>query len=137
MKRSTVILLAVLVGTLWIGARLSGSGEQSAPVAPAPAAAATPKDEEPSAGDDVREEVVRYFLSSEEPSVKDAAWTQDFIFKVGMIDDGSDRSGFAEYVCEILYDYGFKGTEVWVQVIDIVKLTRTDKWEKLGEAHCI
>lgn len=79
----------------------------------------------------------RFKGSADEPTSKDAVWTADDIFKVGVINDGTDRSGYAEYVCNVLYDYGFKGKKVWVQVIDIVKLTRSSKWEKLGEAHCL
>ena len=83
------------------------------------------------------DEVMKLFQSSEEPTAKDALWTAADIFKVGVIDDGSRRDGYAQYVCEVLYDYGFRGSKVWVQVIDIVKLTRNGKWEKLGEAHCL
>jgi len=77
------------------------------------------------------------FKSAQEPTAKDAVWTQDNIFKVGVIDNGSERSGYASYVCEVLYDHGFKGKKVWVQIIDIVKLTREGKWETLGDARCL
>lgn len=82
------------------------------------------------------DEVARIFKSSEEPTAKDAIWTQGGIFKVGVIDNGSDRSGYASYVCEVLYDHGFKGKRVWVQVVDIAKLAREGKWIKLGQTHC-
>ena len=80
--------------------------------------------------------VVKYFQSSEEPSAKDAIWTAKDIFKVGVINDGKSKDGYAAYVCEILTQKGFKDKKVWVQVIDIVKLKRTGKWVKLGECHC-
>lgn len=83
-----------------------------------------------------RDKVQKLFKSKEEPTTKDALWTSDFIFKVGVINDGSPQGGYASYVCQVLYEYGFKGKKVWVQVIDIAKLTRTDKWVKLGESHC-
>jgi hypothetical protein len=82
------------------------------------------------------DKVKKLFQSNAEKSAKDAVWTQRGVFKVGVIDDRSSRNGYASYVCETLYDYGFKGQKVWVQVIDIVKLTRNNKWVKLGEAHC-
>lgn len=82
------------------------------------------------------EKVKQHFLSDEEKTTKDALWTTSDIFKVGVIDDGSRRDGYADYVCSVLYDYGFKGKKVWVQVIDIVKLSRNDKWFKLGESRC-
>jgi len=83
-----------------------------------------------------RDKVQKLFKSKEEPATKDALWTSDFIFKVGVINDGTPRDGYASYVCQVLYEYGFKGKKVWVQVIDIAKLTRTNKWVKLGESHC-
>lgn len=72
-----------------------------------------------------------------EKTAKDAIWTKRDIFKVGVIPNGGSRDGYANYVCEVLYEHGFKGDKVWVQIIDIVKLTRTGKWEKLGEAKCL
>ena len=54
-----------------------------------------------------------------------------------MLDDKKPRDGYANYVCEVLYDYGFKGLGIWVQVVDIARLKQTGKWVKLGEAHCL
>ncbi len=82
------------------------------------------------------EEVQMLFQSNEEKTTKDALWTAHDIFKVGVLNDGYNRNGYASYVCQVLYDYGFKGKDIWVQVIDIVKLTRKSKWVKLGEAYC-
>jgi hypothetical protein len=82
------------------------------------------------------EKAKRYFLSDEEPIVKDATWTAENIFKVGVIDDGSNRNGYASYVCLVLSDYGFQNKKIYVQVIDIVKLRQQGKWVKLGECHC-
>ena len=82
------------------------------------------------------EQVKKRFQSSEEKTAKDAMWTQRDIFKVGVINDGTPRDGYADYVCQVLYDYGFKGEKVWVQIIDIVKLTRNGDWVKLGESRC-
>jgi hypothetical protein len=139
MKRSTkMVLAAVALYVLYAVSRDGEAPRAQAVAAPAaPAKIETKAETPPSEMEKAREEVVAYFKSGEEPKVKDSVWTADRIFKVGMISDGSDRSGYAEYVCNVLYDHGFKGKKVWVQVIDIVKLTRTNKWEKLGEAHCI
>jgi len=79
---------------------------------------------------------LRYFTSGKEPKVKDAIWTSETIFKVGLLDNGTSRDGYASYVCEVLYEYGFKGRSIWVQAIDIAVLKRTGKWVKLGEARC-
>jgi len=82
------------------------------------------------------EQVKKRFQSKEEKTSKDAIWTARDIFKVGVINDGTRRDGYAQYVCEVLYDYGFKGQKIWVQVIDIVKLKNNGDWVKLGESHC-
>lgn len=82
------------------------------------------------------EAVQHLFQSNEEKTAKDAIWTARDTFKVGVIDDGTKRDGYANYVCQVLQDYGFNGKKIWVQVIDIVKLTNTGKWIKLGESHC-
>lgn len=82
------------------------------------------------------EGVKKLFKSNEEKTAKDAIWTAKNIFKVGVIDDGSRRDDYAQYICSVLYDYGFQGKGIWVQVIDIMKLTVNNKWVKLGVARC-
>ncbi len=140
MKTLIKVLLVLLV-LAWIGSKLGGSNNPapaSAPAAPTSPAAQAAESTRPSELEKARKDVeARFKNSADEPTSKDAVWTSDDIFKVGVISDGTDRSGYAEYVCNVLYDYGFKGKKIWVQVIDIVKLTRTNKWEKLGEAHCL
>lgn len=84
----------------------------------------------------LHDRAVAHFMSTAEPRVKDALWTTPRILKLGMIDDGSRRDGFAEYACQVLVDMGFKGEGVSVQIIDIVKVTRQGKWVRLGKANC-
>ncbi|EGQ8491662.1 hypothetical protein NM092_002546 [Vibrio cholerae] len=86
---------------------------------------------------DAQQKVTEYFISSEEPKVKDATWTAPDIFKVGVFDDGSRRNGYAEYVCMVLYDHGLKGKKVWVHVVDIEKVINDKRFVKLGEAQCL
>lgn len=87
--------------------------------------------------DDQRQEITDYFVSDAEPTVLDATWTADKIFKIGVKDDGSSRDGFAEYACiEINDQFDAKEQGIWVQVIDYNKLMKTKEWVKLGEAHC-
>ena len=80
--------------------------------------------------------VLSQFKNGKENTAKDAIWSAQDIFKVGVVPDGTNRDGYASYACEVLYDHGFKGKAIWVQVIDIVALKRTGKWNKIGEAHC-
>lgn len=83
-----------------------------------------------------REKVRHYFIGDDEPRVKDAIWTPPTTFKVAVKDDGTPRDGFAEYVCLVLSDSGFKGQGVLVRVVDIDKLVRTGEWVNLGTAKC-
>jgi hypothetical protein len=82
------------------------------------------------------QKLVSHFQSDEEKIAKDAVWTAKDIFKVGILNDGTNRDGYAQYVCSVLDDYEFKGKGIWVQVIDIVQLTNGGKWVKLGEEIC-
>lgn len=87
--------------------------------------------------DDQRQEITDYFLSDAEPTVLDATWTSDKVFKIAVKDDSSRRDGFAEYACiEINDQFDVKEQGVWVQIIDYDKLMKTKEWVKLGEAHC-
>lgn len=87
--------------------------------------------------DEIREQVKQHFLSDKEPTVKDATWTAPHMFKVGVIDDGTKRDGFANYVCETLRsDFNIKDEKLIVEVIDIQKLVSTNKWIELGKAIC-
>ena len=87
--------------------------------------------------DSQRQAITDYFLSDEEPTVLDATWTADKIFKIGVKDDGSRRDGLATYACDrINFDLGGKEQGIWVHIIDYNKLMKTKEWVKLGEAHC-
>jgi hypothetical protein len=87
----------------------------------------------------LRDSVKQYFQSQEEPMVKDAIWTQNDIFKVGVFDNGRNRRGYAEYVCIVLTEKGIKpirANNIWIQVIDINKLVNTGEWKQLGDYRC-
>lgn len=81
-----------------------------------------------------RQAVKDHFLTKEK-TAKDALWTSDSTFKVGVIDDGSPRDGYAEYVCIVIAEHGISGP-ILVRVIDIVRLTRKKEWVNLGTATC-
>lgn len=83
-----------------------------------------------------QEAVLRQFKSPAEKTAKDALWTSPSMFKVGVLDNGSSRDGYASYVCEVVAERGLAGRGISVQVIDIQKLVRTNKWVALGEARC-
>ncbi len=72
--------------------------------------------------------------SGKEPKVKDATWATDRNLYVGVIDDGSRRDGFAEYICSVADDHGLRPE--LVKAIDVVKVARTGKFVELGKAYC-
>ncbi|MBI1308637.1 MAG: hypothetical protein GC129_02105 [Proteobacteria bacterium] len=82
------------------------------------------------------EKVKTRFQSAAEPAAKDAIWTSPSIFKVAVLNNRTNRDGYAQYVCEVLDEEGFKGKGVWVQVVDIASVVKGGQWTKLGEAHC-
>jgi len=72
----------------------------------------------------------------EEVKIKDAAWSTPGTLLVGVLNDGTNRNGYANYVCEVLYDEGLKGKKVIVKVIDIGVLVNQNKRVTLGQASC-
>lgn len=47
-----------------------------------------------------------YLLGGDEPTVKDATWMTDTNLYVGVIDDGTSRNGFAQYLCQAAQERG-------------------------------
>ena len=77
-----------------------------------------------------------HFIGSDEPRVIDALWTDKHVFKVAMASDGSNRDGYAQYVCQVLYKHGYKGEGVLVRVVDYPRLVKTGDWVNMGTAQC-
>lgn len=82
------------------------------------------------------QKAITSYLIKNEPTVKDAAWSNNSTLKVGVIDNGTNRDGYAQYICEVLSQKGQQGKQVTVKVIDIQKLLNTNKWVTIGEKHC-
>jgi hypothetical protein len=73
-----------------------------------------------------------------EPKVMEAIITDADVLYVSVIDDGTSRKGYAEYLCEVLKDYNTTVTRV-----KVVKAGSTDDPNKdnaygilLGECNC-
>lgn len=132
MRNSLRLLIPATLSVTLLLTACGGANDAPLPVEPAPAPApASPELEQ--ARKDVAE---RFKGSADEPTSKDAAWTAHDIFKVAVYSDGYDQRGYAEHVCNVLFNHGFDGQKVWVQIIDYAQLLRADKVVKLGEAHC-
>ena len=81
--------------------------------------------------------MIEYFQGEREMLAKVAIWPSSDLFRVGIVDDGPPNEGYAEHVCEVLYEYGFKGARVRVEIIDMPKLMGESDWETLGKAQCL
>ena len=73
-----------------------------------------------------------------EPKVKEAIITDANVLYVSVEDDGTNRSGYASYICEVLREK--KATTNWVKVVK-VNSTNDPKSDNafgvlLGESHC-
>lgn len=75
-------------------------------------------------------------LVATEVKIKDVAWSTPGTLLVGVLNDGTNRNGYANYVCEVLYEEGLMGKSVIVNVIDIGVLVNENKRVNLGRAVC-
>ncbi len=82
------------------------------------------------------DKAVSFFQSQSEPKAMDAIWETESILKIGIVADGENQTSYANHVCEILYNEGFRGKGVKVSIIDIEKLAFTNELVILGSASC-
>ncbi len=122
-------ILVIMVGGLAIYAMATGPSTPSAPsnivATPAPIDTAGP----------ARDLVMALFKGDSEPTVLDAIWTSDSMFKVGVLNDQSNRDGLARYVCQVLSENGL-GSGYSVEVVDIASIAAGGAWTTLGAASC-
>ncbi len=77
-------------------------------------------------------------LVKSEPKVKDAVITDSDVLYVGVIDDGTKRDGYADYLCQVLKD-----NQSGIGRVKVVKLNSQNDPNKdnaygvlLGESWC-
>lgn len=71
-----------------------------------------------------------------EKQIRDVHWPTAKRLKVGVLDNGRPRDGYAMYVCEVLREHGLGRIGITIHVVDILKLARQNKEVRLGESHC-
>ena len=75
-------------------------------------------------------------LAVAEPKVYEAMWSQSISFWVSMDDDGTNRRGFADYICILLNDAGKpEGEFVAVTIWDRASMA-TDSPRQIGKSQC-
>ncbi|WP_236207886.1 hypothetical protein [Pseudomonas tohonis] len=75
-----------------------------------------------------------YLLSGKESKVKDATWMTDTNLYVAVMDEGSRRDGFAEYLCMEAASQGV--SPALIKVVDMAKVIRDKEFVELGKAYC-
>lgn len=118
-----IFIVFVYLGETPTGSLPTASTLNTAPPAPGPAGSAA------------RDRVLAQFKSADEPTAQDAIWTSDTMFKVGVLDNGSSRSGYADYVCSVLRENGL-AAGYHVEIVDIVSIAAGGRWTVLGEKAC-
>lgn len=72
-----------------------------------------------------------------EPKIKDFNYQPDAAvqWQVGVIDDGTSRTGYAEYICLLLADHGANVSGTHVRIVDIVKIKRGANFRSAALGH--
>lgn len=71
-----------------------------------------------------------------EAQVKDVAFTEAGNLYVGVVDDGSSRDGYAQYLCEVVKDYATGDGRVLIKIIDVAAAARDEGLKELGSHWC-
>jgi len=66
-----------------------------------------------------------FAAKGEDPTAKGATWSQADIFLVGIEKGSAPVKDFADYVCQVVIDYGLSGKDITVQIVDIKELFNT------------
>lgn len=93
----------------------------------------------PSITSEQKDAIVKYFMSNDEPAVKDATWKDkgSEVLYLGVLNDQGNRDGYANYACQVLVDdFGITGQGVQVYIMDIAKIANEGKWVQLGKSRC-
>ncbi|PAL25517.1 hypothetical protein CD928_03320 [Sphingopyxis sp. GW247-27LB] len=74
-----------------------------------------------------------------EPKVKDLTYNADDAVQwhIGVLDDGSNRIGYAQYVCELLKEKGALAGRTHVRIVDIAKVAQGIDFRSASLGHVI
>jgi len=72
-----------------------------------------------------------------EPKVKDFIYQpgQAVEWQVGVLDDGTNRVGYANYICEVLAEHKVLTPRTQVRVVDIVKVNQEENFRSASLGH--
>jgi len=69
-------------------------------------------------------------------TAKDFMITDSGAVYVGVLDNGSDRDGYARYVCEVAKGNASGSGSRLIKIIDIAAVSRGDGFKELGSHRC-
>ncbi|MCM3419015.1 hypothetical protein [Sphingopyxis alaskensis] len=74
-----------------------------------------------------------------EPKVKDLSYsaTDTVQWNVGVLDDGSRRTGYAEYLCSVIGEKGALAGRTHVRIVDIAKVAQGSDFRDANLGHVI
>jgi len=76
-------------------------------------------------------------IVKKEPKVKDAVITDILFLYASVVDDQTNRNGYADYMCQLAKDNGANITKVKiVDNMDVIAQKSQSNWRVLGEAWC-
>lgn len=72
-----------------------------------------------------------------EPKVKDFMYQpgQAVEWQVGVLDDGTNRVGYANYICEVLGEHQVLTPRTQVRIVDIAKVSRGESFRSASLGH--
>ena len=129
MARKLIVVLAVIVVLAIFAFQFAGV-KIEAPAAPTSADASRPDEATLAAQKAIRAE----------PKVKDLLYQpgQAVEWQIGVLDDGTSRVGYANYICEVLGQHGALKPTTHVRIVDIAKVSRGENFRaaSLGHVAC-
>lgn len=84
----------------------------------------------------MRADFVKLIQNGAEPKAKDANWSTPNTLRIGVLSDGTNRDGYAQYFCSVLSEQKFKG-KYTVKIIDIEQVMQNKGFVELGKSDCI
>ena len=75
-------------------------------------------------------------LVKKEKKVFGPTWESENFLTFGMLNDGTQRDGFAQYICILKNDAGLKGHRIFIKIYDAASMMNGGKAIVIGESVC-
>ena len=71
-----------------------------------------------------------------EKTVFEAVWFNPQYLKLTRHKTPTKQDGFAQYICTVIAETGYKGRYIDVEIIDVLPLVQRKQWNVIGKARC-